>query len=266
MSADLVLTEVLDDHIYKVTLNRPEKRNAVNPALQEAAWKATQRFKENDDLWVMLLTAAGDKAFCAGADLQELILGGMSGAYDPVEIGLTTAGFLGLTRNYDCYKPIVVAVNGHCLAGGTETILACDLRIAAEHATFGLTETKWAILPGAGGTQRLPRSITLARAMEIILVAEPISAQTALEWGLINKVVPADQLQDEALQLCRTLLERGPLALRNAKRAMIEGMSLPLKEGMKLEGRMFVELQQTEDAREGPMAFMQKRKPEFKGK
>lgn len=266
MSDELVLTEVIHDHIYKVTLNRPEKRNAVNPALQEAAWKATQRFKDDDALWIMLLTGSGDKAFCAGADLQELILGGMSGAYDPHEIGLTTAGFLGLTRHFDCYKPIVVAVNGFCLAGGTEVMLACDLRIAADHAKIGLTETKWAILPGAGGTQRLPRSVTMARAMEIILMAEPISAQTALEWGLINKVVPGAQLQEEALKWCEALLERGPLALRNAKRAMIEGMSLPLKEGMKLESKMFMELQQTEDAKEGPMAFMQKRKPQFQGK
>ena len=264
--SDLVLTEVINDHIYKVTLNRPEKRNAVNPALQEAAFKAFQRFKDDDDLWIGLLTGAGDKSFCAGADLQELILGGMSGAYDPREIGLTTAGFLGITADFECWKPLVVAVNGHCLAGGTETLLACDLRIAAEHATFGLTETKWAIIPGAGGTQRLPRSIPIAKAMEIILLAEPISAADALACGLINKVVPADQLQDEALNMCNTLLERGPLALRAAKQAMIQGLSLPMKEGMKLEQKLFASLRGTEDANEGPMAFMQKRKPEFKGK
>jgi len=264
--SDVVLTEIIDEHIFKVTINRPEKRNAVNPAVQEGMYKATQRFKDEDDLWIMLITGAGDKSFCAGADLQELILGGMSGAYDPVAIGLTTVGFNGITHDYPCWKPIVAAINGHCLAGGTETMLACDLKIAAEHATFGLTETKWAILPGGGGTQRLPRAVTLARAMEVILVAEPISAQTALEWGLINKVVPSDKLQDEALALCRTLLERGPLALRNAKQAMIQGMSLPFAEGLKLEGRLFRELQKTEDATEGPMAFMQKRKPEFKGR
>lgn len=264
--SDLVLTEVINEHIYKVTLNRPEKRNAVNPALQEAAWKATQHFKDTDDLWVMLLTGTGEKSFCAGADLQELILGGVAGAYNPADIGLTTAGFLGLTHDYKCYKPIVVAVNGHCLAGGTETMLACDLRIAAEHATFGLTETKWAIIPGGGGTQRLPRSIPLAKAMETILLAEPMTAQEALACGLINKVVPADQLQAEALAMCETLLERGPLALRAAKQAMLEGLSLPMHEGLALEQKLFASLRETEDAQEGPMAFMQKRKPEFKGK
>ncbi len=145
-------------------------------------------------------------------------------------------------------------------------MLACDLRIASENAIFGQTEVRWGIIPGAGGTQRLPRSIPLAKAMEIILMGEAITADEAYRIGLINKVVPQPELMNEVERWVGILLERGPLALRAAKQAMLQGLSLPLDDGMKLEQQLFASLLQTDDAREGPLAFAQKRKPNYKGK
>jgi enoyl-CoA hydratase/carnithine racemase len=145
-------------------------------------------------------------------------------------------------------------------------MLACDLRIASENAVFGLTEVSWGIIPAAGGTQRLPRSIPLAKAMEMILTARRISAQEASELGLINKVVPQAELMDEVERWIATLLERGPLALRAAKQAILQGLNMTLDEGMQLEQRLMAGLLKTEDAREGPLAFAQKRKPEFKAR
>jgi enoyl-CoA hydratase/carnithine racemase len=157
-------------------------------------------------------------------------------------------------------------VNGHALAGGLELALACDLRIAAEHATFGLTETRWAIMPGAGGTQRLPRNVPLARAMELILLAEPIRADEAHRIGLVNRVVPLAELMPTARRWAETLCERGPLALRAAKEAVVRGLSLPLPDGLRLEAFLSGTLRGTEDAVEGPKAFAEKRKPVFKGR
>jgi len=161
---------------------------------------------------------------------------------------------------------MIAAVNGHCFAGGFEMMLACDLRIASENAVFGLTEVSWGIIPAAGGTQRLPRSIPLAKAMELILTAARISAEEAYNIGLINKVVPQAELMNEVEGWIATLLERGPLALRAAKQAMLQGLNMPLEEGMQLEQRLMAGLLKTEDAREGPLAFAQKRKPEFKAR
>ena len=145
-------------------------------------------------------------------------------------------------------------------------MLACDFRIASENAIFGQTEVRWGIIPGAGGTQRLPRSIPLAKAMEIILMGETITAEEAYRIGLINKVVSQSELMNEVDRWVSVLLDRGPLALRSAKQTILQGLSLPLNEEMKLEQQLFTDLLRTEDAREGPLAFAQKRKPIFKGK
>ena len=178
----------------------------------------------------------------------------------------SSGGFGGITQGFECWKPIIAAINGHCFAGGFQIMLACDLRIASENAVFGQTEVRWGIIPGAGGIQRLPRSIPLAKAMEIILMGESITAEEAYRIGLINKVVPQSELMNEVKRWVEILLERGPLALRAAKQAMLQGLSLPLDDGMKLEQKLFASLLQTDDACEGPAAFAQKRKPNFKGK
>ncbi|HEU0003139.1 MAG TPA: enoyl-CoA hydratase-related protein, partial [Ktedonobacteraceae bacterium] len=239
-------------------------RNAIDPETMQELSDAWSDFHDDDDLWIGVLTGAGDKSFSAGADLKTLIprlTGAIPGGRQIIE-----GGFGGITRGFECWKPMIAAVNGHCFAGGFEMMLACDLRIASENAVFGLTEVSWGIIPAAGGTQRLPRSISLAKAMEMILTAQRISAEEAFNIGLINKVVPQAELMNEVERLVATLLERGPLALRAAKQAILQGLNMTLDEGMALEQRLMVGLLKTEDAREGPLAFAQKRKPEFKAK
>ncbi len=257
------------DRVAYITINRPEARNAIDAETGQELSKAWQDFRDDDELWIAVLTGAGEKSFCAGADLKSLIpnlsRASSSGEEASTDRG-NDGGFGGITRGFECWKPMIAAINGHCIAGGFEMMLACDLRVAVENATFGLAEVRWGIIPGAGGTQRLPRSIPLAKAMEIILTGEPISAPEAHQLGLINRVVPQGELMNEVERLVGTLLERGPLALRAAKQAIQQGLYLPLEEGMQLERRLFSYLLSTEDAIEGPKAFAQKRKPNFKGK
>jgi enoyl-CoA hydratase/carnithine racemase len=247
-----------------MTINRPEARNAIDQETSRELAQAWRDFRDDDEIWIGVVTGAGEKAFSAGADLKSLIplLAGAARNNEVADDG----GFGGITGDLTCWKPVIAAINGFCLAGGTEIMLSCDLRIAAEHATIGLTEVRWGIIPGAGGTQRLPRMIPLARAMEMILLGEPITADEAYRIGLINKVVPQAELMDEVERWITTLLARGPLALRAAKQAMLQGLELPLAEGMQLEQRLFRQMLATEDAKEGPAAFAQKRKPEFKGR
>ena len=166
----------------------------------------------------------------------------------------------------EIWKPMIAAINGFCLAGGLEEALCCDLRVAVPHATFGLPEVRWAIMPGAGGTQRLPRAIPLAKAMEMILMARTITAEEALRLGLINAVVPLAELLPTARKWADTICERGPLAVRAAKEAVIRGLTLPLGDGLRLEAFLSGTLRGTEDAVEGPKAFAEKRKPDFKAR
>ncbi len=247
-----------------ITINRPEVRNAVDPETLQELSDAWIDFRDDDNLWIGVLTGAGNQSFSAGADLKTLIprlTGVIPGSGETI-----LGGFGGITRGFECWKPMIAAINGHCFAGGFEMMLACDLRIASENAVFGLTEVSWGIIPAAGGTQRLPRSIPLAKAMDMILTARRISAQEAAEFGLINKVVPQAELMDEVERWIATLLERGPLALRAAKQAILQGLNMTLDEGMQLEQRLMAGLLKTEDAREGPLAFSQKRKPDFKAR
>ncbi len=193
------------DRVVTITINRPEAMNAIDPETHEALVAAWTRFRDDDGAWVAILTGAGDRAFSAGADLKKMIPAAFSGGrgYDPV--AHNAYGLGGITRGLEIWKPMIAAINGFCLAGGLEQALACDFRIAAEHARFGLTEVRWAIMPGAGGTQRLPRVVGLTRAMEMILTAEPIDAQEALRIGLVNRVVPLPRLMEEARALAETL-------------------------------------------------------------
>jgi E-phenylitaconyl-CoA hydratase len=253
--------------IATITLNRPEAMNAIDPPTHEALLAAWTRFRDDDSAWVAILTGAGDRAFSAGADLKTMIPGAFGAGgrgYDPS--AHDGYGLGGITRGLEIWKPMIAAINGFCLAGGLEQALACDLRIAASHARFGLTEARWAIMPGAGGTQRLPRAVGLTRALEMILTAEQVSADEALRIGLVNRVVPLAELMPAARALAQTLCERGPLALRAAKEAVIRGLSLPLADGLRLEAFLSGTLRRTEDAVEGPKAFAEKRTPRFKGR
>ncbi|HET9491743.1 MAG TPA: enoyl-CoA hydratase-related protein [Methylomirabilota bacterium] len=254
------------DRVVTITINRPEAMNAIDPETQQALVEAWMRFRDDDSAWVAILTGAGDRAFSAGADLKKMMPAALSGGrgYDPVHHG--SYGLGGITRGLEIFKPMIAAINGFCLAGGLEQALACDIRIAASHARFGLTEVRWAIMPGAGGTQRLPRTVGLTRALQMILTGEQIDAAEALRIGLVNSVVAPSELMPAAHAVAATLCERGPLALRAAKEAVIRGLSLPLPDGLRLEAFLAGTLRGTEDAVEGPRAFAEKRVPQFKAR
>ncbi len=254
-------------NILIITIDRPDARNALNRATSQALCDAWVELRSNPELRVAVLTGAGDKAFCAGADLKEI--GKFYGSMTPIERrerGEVEPGLGGITRNLDPGKPVIAAINGHCLGGGLELALACDLRIAAEHATFGLPEVRRGIIPGAGGTQRLPRALPLGIAMEMLCTGEPIDAQTALGYGLVNRVVATDRLLDEALVLARRIANNAPLAVQAARSAALRGIDLPLADGLRLEQFYAEPVRATEDAREGVTAFVEKRPPKFRGK
>jgi len=246
-----------------VTINRPEALNAIDPQTNEELTAAFADFRDDPDLWVAILTGAGDRAFCAGADLKALIPYLTALAR---EEKLTEFSLGGITRGFRCWKPIIAAINGYALAGGLELALACDLRVAAEHARFGQPEVRWALIPGAGGTQRLPRAMPLARALELILTAGQIDAHEALRLGLVNRVVPGSEVMEEAERLAATLLEMGPLALRLAKQATLQGLDMSLDDGLNLEMTLFRQALLSDDAIEGPRAFAEKRPPRYQGR
>jgi len=250
-----------------LTIDRPKVHNALDFETSDALVDAWMRFRDDDALRVAVLTGAGERAFCAGADLRNV------GEFYKT---LTSAqrlrrseqvpGLGGITKNLAIDKPTLAAVNGHCLAGGLELALACDLRIASENATFGLPEVTRGMLPGAGGTQRLPRLVGPERALDLILTGRRIDAPEAERIGLVTRVVPQAELRDAALAVARAIAENGPLAVRAAKAAVWRGLDLPLEEGLRLEQLIAEPIRQSEDAREGPRAFLEKRKPEFKGR
>ena len=252
-----------DGPVVVITIDRPEAMNALDPehnAALEAAWRD---FEADDRLRVAVVTGAGAKAFSAGADLKALI----PPYREAVQRGESPPWtFGGLTSEVEGGKPLVAAVNGHALAGGLELALACDVRLCSPNATFGLAETRWALIPGAGGTQRLPRVLPLGVAMEMILTGDPIDATAALRLGLVNRVVEPDRLLPAATELAGVIASRGPLAVRAAKRAVYAGMSGGLAAGMEAEHELFVALMRTEDAVEGPRAFAEKRAPVYRGR
>ena len=256
-----------DGAILVVTIDRPEARNAIDRATHQALCETWRSFAADPELRVAVLTGAGDKAFSAGADLKEI--GAWYASMTPIERRERSErepGLGGLTRNLDAGKPVIAAIGGHCLAGGLELALACDLRVAAEHATFGLPEVKRGIIPGARGTQRLPRAVPPAVALEMLLTGDPIDAATALRVGLVNRVVPSGQLLDEAMALARRVAACAPLAVAAARAAALRGLHLPLADGLRLEQFYAEPLRQTEDAREGIAAFVDKRPARFEGK
>ncbi len=251
-------------HVLLVTIDRQQAMNALDAEANREMSLIWDDFERDDDLRVAIITGAGERAFCAGADLKSLI----PAQREAVRDGKSDPwGFGGdLARGRKMSKPIIAAVNGHCLAGGLEIALACDIRIGSPNATFGLAEVKWAIIPGAGGTQRLPRAVPLGHAVEMILTGDPVDADEALRIGLINRIVPQDQLLDSAMELAERIASRGPLAVRAARRAIFEGLGRDFEAGMALEELLFNEAIRTEDAQEGPRAFAEKRPPKFKGR
>lgn len=250
------------DRLVRITINRPERRNAIDPATSQELLDAFTAFKEDDGLWAAILTGAGGQAFSAGADLIAMAKA-MAGGGSALDMNVP---FAGITRRFECWKPMIAAINGFCLAGGLELALCCDVRIAADHATFGLPEPRRAIIPAAGGTQRLPRAVPLSFAMELLLTGGRFDAQTALRAGLVSHVVPLPELMTTAEEIAAQMLECGPLAVRAIKQAALEGREMSLHDGLKLESRLAGGIFRSEDAREGPAAFAEKRKPQYKGR
>ncbi|HUE12474.1 MAG TPA: enoyl-CoA hydratase-related protein [Steroidobacteraceae bacterium] len=252
-----------DGHVARITINRPHAMNAIDSAHNKALEEAWRRLNEDPQIRAGVLTGAGSRAFCAGADLKELI----PSHHAAVRKGQRTPWTMGgITLEPHFGKPMIAAVNGHALAGGMELALACDIRLCAPHATFGLAETKWALIPGAGGTQRLPRTVPLGWAMEMILTGDPIDAPTALRIGLVNRVLPIEQLAGDAMRLAATIASRGPLAVTAARRAILEGLTLGLAAGLSNERDRFADIMKTDDALEGATAFAEKRNPHFQGR
>lgn len=252
-------------HIAYITLNRPEAFNSINKEVWELSTQAWLKVRDDDDIWVAIVTGAGEKAFCAGADLKE-----MSGVFQearksghPPALPLPPINPM---RGLEVYKPFIAAINGVALGGGLEFVLTCDLRIAAEHARLGVPEVKQGIIPGAGGTQRLPRAIPWALAMHLLLTGDFISAQEAYRIGLINQVVPMKDLMPTAEAMANKIMENGPLAVRTAKEAAYRGVRMSLDEGLRLEEILEKVLVASEDALEGPTAFAEKRKPVYKAR
>ncbi len=251
-----------DGHVAVITINRPEARNALDPEHQDALGAAVADFESDEGLRVAVLTGAGDTVFSAGADLKKLI----PAFRDRVRAGEDPPWNFGGFTATERAKPMIAAVNGHALAGGCEMALACDIRLASPNATIGLAETKWAIIPGAGGTVRLPRAVPLGLAMEMILSGEPVDAAEAHRVGLVNRVVPLESLRAAAVRLAHVIASRGPLAVRAARASVLAGLGNDERTAMRTEFGHFLDVLRTEDAVEGSTAFAEKRNPVYRGR
>ena len=242
------------------TINRPEALNAMNVQANRELHQAMVDFRDDPDLWVGIITGAGEKAFCAGADIKDLLPFLKENRYTTWAIPTTPM------RGLELWKPLIAAINGLALGGGLEIVLACDIRIASENARLGTPEVTLGLIPGWGGTQRLPRMLPWCKAAEILLMGRPIDAQEAYRIGLVNKVVPLEELMPTAREWAEVICQAGPLAVRAAKEAMIRGCSLTLEDGLRLENSLEAYCLGTEDFTEGTTAFVDKRKPAYKAK
>lgn len=260
MSYQTLLLDV-KDNIAVVTLNRPDKLNALNAQTVNDLNSVFDEFKENEEVYVVVLTGSGEKAFVAGADIKELNKLDMIRAKEFAEKGQAV---LNKIEKFD--KPVIAAINGFALGGGCELALACHIRLASDNAKFGQPEVNLGVIPGYGGTQRLARLINTGRAMEYILTADMISADEAYRIGLVNKVYPQNELLDKAIEMAKKITGKGQQAIRLAMKAVKAVDEMSLKEGQNLEASLFALCCGTEDFKEGTSAFLEKRKPEFKNK
>jgi len=265
------LLEERRGHVLLLTLTRPEAHNAISPEMACRLADAFTAFAEDDDLRVCVLTGAGERAFCSGGDLG-LMLPLLTGArapeteWDRRVLDDPQVMDRSALRNFDLLKPLIAAVNGHCLAGGMETVLATDIRIAADHATFGLPEAKRGLIPFAGSLVRLPRQVPQCVAMEMLMTGDSLPAERARAAGLVNEVLPAAEVLPRALALAERIAANGPLALREIKRTVLGASGRTLDEGYAMEDAAKAVVMASEDAREGPRAFMEKRKPVYGGR
>jgi enoyl-CoA hydratase len=249
------------DGIALVTVNRPDKLNALNADTVRNLDTAVRELRDDDEVRVIILTGAGGKAFVAGADIAELARMG------PIEgVRISREGQATFRMMESLPKPVIGAINGFALGGGLELALACHMRVAARNAKFGLPEVKLGIIPGYGGTIRLPRLVGRGRALELMLTGEMIDAEEAFRIGLVNRVTDADALLDETRSLAQKMIANGPIAIALALESVDRGMSTTIDDALVLESNLFGLLASTDDMREGMTAFLEKRKAEFRNR
>jgi E-phenylitaconyl-CoA hydratase len=256
------LTTERDRGVYWITLNRPESLNAINMEMHAALVDAWATFRTDPELRVAVLQGAGERAFCAGADLKERASSGDPRTRDVWEQAIP--GSLGKTP--PIWKPIIASVHGYCLGGGFELALACDLRICSDDASMGLPEIKHGFFAGSGGTVRLARLAPFGVALELLMTGDSVNAETALRWGLANRVVPRAELRETVSSLAHRLAEGAPVALQAVKEIAFRAQDMSLGDALRLEGTLRALVGLTEDAQEGPRAFVEKRKPQFRGR
>ncbi len=252
-----ILTE-RDGNVGIVTLNRPKELNALNMQLVGELADALAEFDRDNEIRCMVITGAGDRAFAAGADIKEMS--------DKSPIEMMLSGFEAWQRIKQIRKPLIAAVGGYALGGGCELALNCDMIVASENARFGQPEINLGVIPGAGGTQRLTRTVGKYLAMEMVLTGKPFTAEQMAQHGLVNQVVPKGEHLTAALKLAREVAERAPIAVQLAKESVLAAFETPLEAGLALERKNFFLLFATEDMREGMQAFIEKRKANFQGK
>ena len=251
----------VDHAVATITMRRPDVHNAMNDAMRRELTRCFEGLATDDDVKAVVVTGAGERAFSAGADIREFVA------------PLVPVQFREQRRRVDfrqamdrCWQPIIAAINGFAFGGGLELALACDIRVAAAGAQLGLTEIDLAIIPGGGGTQRLPRLVGRGKALEMILTGARIPADEALRIGLVERVVPTGEALKAGTELARTMAAKAPVALRYAKEAVVKGLELSLADGLRLEGDLSTLLRTTEDRVEGAKAFLEKRAPRWTGK
>jgi len=249
-----------EERIAIIIINRPETRGALNVQDHIDLYNTLLDFRNDDELWVGIITGTGEKAFCSGADIKDTLPALIRKTDKPWEIPGPALRGLGL------WKPLIGAINGLALGGGLELALNCDIRIASNNAKFGFPEVTVGLFPGGGGTQRLPKIVGLGLAAELILTGKIIDAQEAYRIGLVNKIVSTDELMPTARELAEAICRVGPLAVRAAKEAMILGTGMSVEDGLRFEYSLFQHVLSTKDFEEGIAAFLGGRKPRFEGK
>ena len=241
-----------------ISLNRPEKLNSLSSEMFDSLNSHLDHLENDPELRVLIITSAGERAFCSGTDIAELNLA------NPTEISERGQSLCNRIERFPL--PVIAAINGIAAGGGLELALACHLRIASNSATFSLPETQLGLIPGYGGTQRLTRELGVGPAIEMMLTGKTMTGEQALESGLVNRLVAASELMTEAISMADEISKLSPLSIRACMKAVTEGLDLPLEEGLKLETGLFISLFATEDAREGLSAFLEKRSPVFRGR
>lgn len=258
--SDVLLVEKLEGNVALLTVNRPDKMNALNSKVRRSLFEAFRELKEDDEVRVVVITGAGDRAFIAGADIGEFKDAGAVEQYRSMQDG----DIYSLMEDFP--KPIIAMINGFCLGGGCELSMACDIRISSDRARLGQPEINLGIIPGGGGTQRLPRLVGEGRAALLIMSGVLVEADEALDIGLVDSVFPADELREKTLEIARRIGSKSPIALQAAKESILAARRMPLDEGLKFERAWFGLLFSTEDKNEGVGAFLEKRDPEFSGR